>query len=136
MDNNKLFSSILYGLLGLSTLLSVLFAFDVVSEGLLIFWCYILLAIATISAIVFPIMTMAKNPQKAKNALIGIVGLIVILGIGYLMASGEEIVDANGKLLADESASKRSEAGLIAFYILGIGAIGVIIYSEVSKIFK
>src|SRR5690606_13802204 len=134
--NNKLFSIILYVLLGLSAVLSVLFFMDIVSEGMLINWCYILLGIATLTAIVFPIMTMAQNPKNAKNALIGIVGLAVVFAIGYAMAGNEEVFDASAKLLADESTSQLSEAGLNAFYILGVGAIGVIIFSEVSKIFK
>lgn len=134
--NNKLFSIILYVLLGLSAVLSVLFFMDVVSEGMLINWCYILLGIATLTAIVFPIMTMAQNPKNAKNALIGILGLVVVFVLGYFMASDEEIFDAGAVLLADASTSRLSEAGLNAFYILGLGAIGVIIFSEVSKIFK
>ncbi len=134
--NNKLFSIILYVLLGLSAVLSVLFFMDIVSEGMLINWCYILLGIATLTAIVFPIMTMAQNPKNAKNALIGIVGLAIVFTLGYFMAGDEEVFDASAKLLADKSTSQLSEAGLNAFYILGVGAIGVIIFSEVSKIFK
>ncbi|MCW8898868.1 MAG: hypothetical protein OQJ96_02800 [Flavobacteriales bacterium] len=134
--NNKLFSIILYVLLGLSAVLSVLFFADIVSEGMLINWCYILLGIATLTAIVFPIMTMAQNPKNAKNALVGIIGLAVVFALGYVMAGDEEVFDASAKLLADKSTSQLSEAGLNAFYILGLGAIGVIIFSEVSKIFK
>ncbi len=136
MGNNKLFSIILISLLGLSALLSFLFMFDVVSEGLLITWCYILLAIAAISAVVFPIMTMVKNPKGAKNALIGVGALILICLIGYFMSGAEEHINLDGDLLADAATSKKSEAGLIAFYILAAGAIGAIIFAEVSKMFK
>ena len=135
-NNNKLFSIILSALLGLSALLSLLFAFDAVSEGLLITWCYILLGIASITAIVFPIITMATNPKGAKNALIGVIALVVISGLGYAMAGNEVHIDYEGILLADEGTSKLSEAALIAFYILGAGAIGSIIFAEVSKMFK
>ena len=135
MDNNKLFSIILYALLGLSALLCVLFFAGIVSEGLLIGWCYVLLAIASIVAIAFPIITMAKNPKNAKNALIGVVGLVVIIGIAYVFSGSEEYFH-EGKLLANASSSKQSEAGLITFYILGAGAIGSIIYAEVSKMLK
>lgn len=144
--NNKLFNILFYGLLGLSTLVALYF-FIVTdfndlnknaqeTSGVIITFCYVLLGIATLTAIVFPIMTMAQNPKNAKNALIGIVGLAVVFAIGYAMAGNEEVFDASAVLLADESTSKMSEAGLNAFYILGLGAIGVIIFSEVSKIFK
>ena len=135
-NNNKLFSIILSVLLGLSALLSLLFAFDAVSEGLLIMWCYILLGVASITAIVFPIITMVSKPKGAKNALIGVIALVVICGLGYSMAGNEVHIDYEGILLADEGTSKLSEAALIAFYILGAGAIGSIIYAEVSKMLK
>lgn len=136
MDNNKLFRYILVALLGISALLSVLFAVDVVSEVLLINWCYVLLGIATVVSIVFSIMNMAKNPKKAKNALIGIVGVIVICVLGYAVAGGDVITDFNGDVVADSATSKKSGGGLIATYILLIGAIGTIIFAEVSKLFK
>ena len=136
MDNNKLFSIILIALLGVSALLCVLFFASIVPEGVLIGWCYLLLAIAAVSAIVFPVITMAKNPANAKNALIGVLGLVVVFGLGYALASGTETLDVDGKLLATASEAKMSEAGLIAFYILAAGAIGSIIYAEVSKMLK
>ncbi|MCB0409771.1 MAG: hypothetical protein KDD29_06095 [Flavobacteriales bacterium] len=136
MSDNKLFSIILIALLGLSALLSVLFFANVVSEGLLITWCYILLGIAAVTAIVFPIITMAKNLKAAKSALIGVVALVVVFALGYVMAGSEEFYTLDGNLLADEATSKKSEAGLIAFYIMGAAAIGAVIYAEVSKMLK
>lgn len=134
--DNKLFSYILIGLLGLSAILCVLFFAGVVSEGLLITWCYVLLGIAALAAIIFPLITMAQSPANAKNALIGVVGLVVVFAIGYALAGGEEYLDYDGVMLANSSESKMSEAGLIAFYVLGAGAIGSIVYAEVSKMLK
>ena len=146
MGNNKLFSTILYSLLGLSALLGIYF--DVVTDfndlsvnaspnsGMLLLWCYVLLAIAAVTAVVFPVMTMAQNPKGAKNALIGVVGLLVVVGISYALAGSEEYFTLDGVLLADESTSKQSETGLIAFYIMGAGAIGAVIFAEVSKMLK
>ena len=136
MDNNKLFKFILVGLLGISAILSILFMFNVVSEGLLITWCYILLGLAAVSAIVFPLINMAQNPKKAKNALIGVVGLLIICGISYALSGSEVHMDIDGIELADAATSQKSEAGLIAFYILAAAAIGSIIFAEVSKMFK
>lgn len=135
-NNNKLFRIILIALLGASALLSILFMFSVVSEGLLINWCYLLLGIAAVSAVAFSVLNMIKDPKKAKSALIGIVALLVVCGIGYAMSGSEEHLDIDGKLLADAATSQKSEAGLIAFYILAIGAIGSIVFAEVSKMFK
>lgn len=144
--NNKLFNIILYVLLGLSAILGIYFylATDFsdahtntgTTSGILIGWCYLLLGIATIVTIAFPIYFMSKNPTKAKSALIGIGALLVVFGIGYLTAGDEVVKDIDGIVLADAGTSQLSEAGIIAFYIMGIVAIGSIIYAEVSKMFK
>lgn len=134
--DNKIFKIVFIALLGLSALLSLLFMLNVVSEGLLINWCYFLLGVATVAAIVFSLMNMIKNPKKAKSALIGIVALLIICGIGYAMGGSEEHMDVEGNLLADAATSQKSEGGLIAFYILAFLAIASIVYAEVSKMFK
>jgi hypothetical protein len=135
-DNNKLFSIILGALLGLSALLSILFAFDVVSEGLLITWCYALIGIAVVTTLGFSLLGMATNPKKAKSALIGVVVLVVICAVSYFMSSNEIHSNIDGDVLADAGTSQLSEGGLIAFYILGAVAVGSIVFAEVSKMFK
>jgi len=134
--DNKLYRIILIALLGLSAVLSVLFFVGAVSEGLLITWCYILFGIAAISAIVFPILNMVQNPKGAKNALIGVIALVVVFFFFYALAGNEEFFTHDGNLLADAATSKKSEAGLIAFYIMGAAAIGAVIFAEVSKMLK
>jgi len=134
--NNKLNSIILIALMGLSAILSILFFVGVISEGLLLTWCYVLLGIAALAAIVFPLINMAQNPKSAKNALIGVVALAVVFALGYAMAGSEESYTIDGVLLADASTSKLSEAGLIAFYLMGAAAIVAVIYAEVSKMLK
>ena len=142
--NNKLFRIISFSLLGLSALMSIYFFstdfndLDATSSvaGIFLTLCYIFLGIGALAAVVFPLITMAQNPKGAKNALIGVVGLIVICVIGYVMAGNEVHANLEGVVLADAATSQKSEAGLIAFYILGAGAIGSIIYAEVSKMIK
>ncbi len=134
--DNKIFKIIFMGLLGLSALLSILFMAGVVSEGLLINFCYLLMGVASIAGVLFSVLNMVKNPKKAKNALIGIGVVLVICIIGYAMAGSEEHMNLDGKLLADSATSKKSEGGLIAFYILAFLAIGSIVFAEVSKMFK
>lgn len=145
--NDKMFKIVSYALLGLSAILGIYFFaatdFELspsgnvpTNSGLMLNYSYILAAVATFAAIIFSIIGMVTNVKKAKNALIGIVGVILVFVVGYLMAGNEIHQTINGELLADEAASKKSEAGLIAFYILIIGAIGSIVFAEVSKMFK
>ena len=94
--------------------------------------CYLLLAVATATAIVFPIIQLAKNPKNAMGALAGVVGLLVVCGISYLLSSG----DAAPHLEITPEGAKQVETGIFVFYILSITAIVGVIYSGVSKLFK
>ncbi|MCC7333135.1 MAG: hypothetical protein IT232_11075 [Flavobacteriales bacterium] len=134
--NNKIFRFILSGLLGISAILSVLFFLESISEGILIAWCYVLFAIATVAAIIFPIVNMISNPTGAKNVLIGVALTGLVFGIGFAFSTNEEYYTLSGVQLADAFESSYSEAGLIAFYIMGTTAILAVIYAEVSKLFK
>lgn len=135
-ENNKLFSIILISLLGLSALLSVLFAFDIVSEGLLINWCYLLLAAAVVLTLVFSVIGMAKNPKGAKSALVGVGVVVVICVVAYLMSGDEVHSNRAGDILANASISQLSGAGILATWVLLTGAILSWIFAEVSKMFK
>jgi len=133
-QNSKLYSTILLGLLGLSGLLYILFVLEMVSEGVMLNWCFLLLGIATLVAVVFPILGMAKDLKKAKSSLIGVGVLAVIFIVSYVMSTAEPYI--SGELVIDGSVTKASEAGLIMFYIMIFLAIGAILYTEISKAFK
>lgn len=132
--NQKLFSIILFGLLGISGLLFILFMSGFVGEGLMLNWCFLLFGIATIAAVVFPVIGMVKDVRKAKGSIIGVALLVVFFIIGLLMSTEETYTI--GESAVDGMTSKYSEAGLITFYIMIVLAIAVIIYTEISKAFK
>ena len=131
---SKISDLVLYGLLLISVAVGLLFTFDVIGEGSFLGWSYILLGIGIIVSIVFPIITLVGDFGKAKSALFGIVGLLVIFGISYGLASGEEA--KVGDMIITESTSRLSEAGLNAFYFLAVAAVGTILFVEVNKAFK
>ncbi len=132
--SDKLMNIIRLSLLGLSAVLGILFYLEAVSESLLITWCYILLIVSAAAAVIFPVLLMAQNPKKAKMTLIGVGALVLVFGISYGIA-GSEVLPAY-KDIVTESSSKMVGAGIITFYLLGLGAIGAAVYSEVSKMFK
>ena len=131
----KILSIVLYVLLGISALLGVLFYTGTVETELLITWCYILLGLATAAAIVFPILGMAKDPKGAKSALIGVVALAAVFAISYALA-GDEMLPKYEKFIDGPEDSKLVSMGLIAFYILAIGAIIATVSSAFTKMFK
>ena len=132
---SKILSIVLYALLGISGLLGALFYAGSVESATLIGWCYVLFGLATIAAIVFPIMAMAKNPKGAKSALIGVVALGAIFAISYALG-GDEMTPKYEEFISGPEASKRVSMGLIAFYLLALGAVGVTVYSGITKLFK
>ena len=132
---SKTLNILLYVLLGASALLGVLFYADSVSADIVIYWCYALFALGAIAAIVFPLITMVKNPKGAKSALIGVGALVLIFVVSYALAD-DTMTDKYAKFISSPEASKRVSMGLIAFYILAVGAILSIAISSVTKLFK
>lgn len=98
---------------------------------------YIMIGIAALAAIVYPILFLAKNPSKGKNALIGVGGLIAIAILSYLLASGDIMTfPGSEKFGMTETSTKRVGMGLITFYILSVGAILAVLYAELGKLLK
>jgi len=143
---SKILSMSLYAVMGISVLLLILFYLTdeqptdeqsprEIIQGLLIFWTYLLIAIAAVLAVVFPIIFMIRNPKGTKKTLIGVGALVLVFLIAYLIAS-DEVLPKFEKYGVDSSLSKQVGMGLIATYLFGFGAIGAIIYSAFSRIFK
>lgn len=97
---------------------------------------YIGFIVAAGAAVLYSLFNLFRDPKKAKNALIGIGGLVVVLAIGYFMASGDDLANYNENLNVTEGISKWSGTGLNVFYIVFFTSILGILYAEVSKIFK
>lgn len=132
---SKTISIALYAVIGISVFFLILFYFGVVSEGLLLYWTYLLIVIAAVLAIVFPVIFMIRNPKGLKKALVGIGAMALVFLIAYLIAS-DEVLPKYEKYGIDPSIAKRVGMGLIATYLLGLGAILAIVYSAVSRFFK
>lgn len=132
---SKTISMALYAVIGISVFFLILFYFGVVSEGLLLYWTYLLIVIAAVLAVVFPVIFMIRNPKGLKKALVGIGAMALVFLIAYLIAS-DEVLPKYEKYGIDPSIAKRVGMGLIATYLLGLGAILAIVYSAVSRFFK
>lgn len=131
----KILSIGLYSVIGISVFFLVLFYFELFTVGLLLYWTYLLIVIAAVLAVVFPVIFMIQNPKGIKKTLVGIGAMVLLFLIAYLIAS-DEVLPKYEKYGVDSSISKQVGMGLIATYLFGLGAIGAIIYSAVSRIFK
>jgi len=98
---------------------------------------YIMVAGGALAAITFPVMFLAKNPQKAKETLKGIGVLIAVVVISYILASSDTMeFPGSEKFGMTESSTKRVGMGLITFYFLAFGAVAAVLYAELGKVFK
>ena len=96
---------------------------------------YILIAVAAISSIVFPLIQTFGNLKKAKNGLIGFAVLVVVLVFAYLVSPAETGAFYD-KFKISPNASKLIGGGLLATYIVFAGVVASILYAEVAKRFK
>ncbi len=93
---------------------------------------------ALIGASIFAILTFAllkvfSNVAAAKNILIGIIALIVLVIISYALNDGS---DAAVYKDISENTLKTIGAGLVALYLLAGLAIFSILYFEIIRLFK
>ena len=100
-------------------------------------WATVLAGVAVLLAIVFPIVQMIRNPKNIKKTLISLGFIVAIVVIGYIFASTEQL-NLSEKMSEYNvpSTLRQVGTGLIATYILAAIALGSILYTEVSKIFK
>ena len=96
---------------------------------------YAMIAFAALTAIGFGVKKMIQNTKNAEKTLYTAGGLVVSFIIAYLLAS-DEVLNSYDKYEITASLSKQVGMGLISFYFLLFGAIAVILYAELSKVFS
>ena len=99
-------------------------------------WTYVLLAIAAVAAIIFPLIQVVRNPRNALKLLVSVGALGLVILISYLLASGDPIKVATASSNPDFSNRTvllTTDTGIIATYImLGI-AILLLAYTGVKS---
>ena len=96
---------------------------------------YLMIGFAALTAIGFGIKKMMQKTNNAKKTLYTIGGLVTVLIFSYLIAS-DEVLGSYEKYEITASTAKKVGMGLNAFYLLAIGAIGAVLYAELSKVFS
>ncbi len=104
--------------------------------GVMLGYTYALLAIATIVALVFPLINIVKNPKGSMRTLMGLLLMVVVLGVGYLLSSSAPVPNSAGGYFEDAATLKLTDTGLYATYIMMVVAFGVIIFGEVKNAIK
>ena len=120
-----------YTALGLS-LLGILFVLLILSDYLfgidmILYNAYVVLFIIVSSVLYFGIKNMIGNKSSLMNTLKGIGSFLALFIICFLIASGEETLMREGKILSATS-SKFIGAALFMFYSLIIIASGAMLF--------
>tara|TARA_B100000242_G_scaffold2375_1_gene1418 strand:- start:1207 stop:1611 length:405 start_codon:yes stop_codon:yes gene_type:complete len=120
-----------YTALGLS-LLGILFVLLILSDYLfgidmILYNAYVVLFIIVSSVLYFGIKNMIGNKSSLMNTLKGIGSFLALFIVCFLVASGEETLMREGKILSATS-SKFIGAALFMFYSLIIIASGAMLF--------
>lgn len=110
------------------------------AAGPYLVYAYILAGLSVALVLVFFVVNIFVNPANLKKALLGVGGVILIVGISYMLSSDTPL-DFSSKDLAilyngDTSTLKWTDAGLFTTYILlGVTVVGAIV-SSFTTFFK
>ncbi len=129
----KIFSAVVFVLI---LIVAVLFYANPESENMVnvvIYFGYILLAIAILCTIVLPLPLLFQYPKKLKKVGFSILLVAVLFGIGYLLSSGDPI-SLNIETQPSEQVLKLTDTGLIITYILVAVSIITIVGGSVKSI--
>ncbi len=105
-------------------------------EGLdgILYVSYILLAIVLVAVLIFVLKGIFEG--NIKSTLIAVGGFLVIVAISYALADGTPMLMKQDNEMLSASGSKWVGAGLYAFYIMAILAIGAMVFSGIKKVTK
>lgn len=98
---------------------------------------YVIFGLTLASVVVFVLLNLFTNTGSLKSTLIGVGAFAAVLIVAYVLSSGSDAGQYmyNGAP-ATEGESHLVGAGLVAFYILIIGAAGAMLLSGIKKITK
>jgi uncharacterized membrane protein len=133
--NLKYVQWLLYGLMGISALLTLVFYINP-NPDLMLYWGYFLAILSIIIVLGISLMQILKNPKGSLKTLIT-VGVIVFLAlISYAMSKNTLTPDQLERAKITANGVKMVSAGLIMTYLIMVIAIGVFIYTSLYKLFK
>lgn len=103
-----------------------------------IYLAYALIGISVLIILYFAVTKILQEPGGARSALIGIVGLIVVLLLSYLLSTGGDALTnpLYAKLEVSEGTSHQVGTGLVTLYIVMGLTVLSILYAEITRLLK
>jgi len=101
------------------------------------YWIYALAAIAILFAVGMPLINMVSSPKKGLKTLISVVLLVALVLVAYQFADGT-LLEIPGYDGPDNIPSrlKMTDTVIFSVYAMAVVAIGAVLYTEISKLFK
>ena len=100
----------------------------------LIYLSYIVLVICIAIVLIYVLKNLFSNKENFKRTIISLGLFLGVILISYVLA-GDEEVKANG-IMHSSSTSKLVGAGLNAFYLLTLVALGTMVWAFLNKLKK
>jgi protein-S-isoprenylcysteine O-methyltransferase Ste14 len=97
---------------------------------------YVILGLILVFVILFVVKNLFANGSSLKSTLIGVGAFVGVLIIAYLLTGGDTTEYTYSEGIATSKQSHLVGAGLVAFYVLGAGAIVAMLLSSVKKLIK
>lgn len=99
-------------------------------------YAYVVLALATVAALLFPVIQAIRDPKNIVRNISLFIGGIVVLGILYYFSSGK-VLNIIGYEGSDNVpwVLKLVDTGLFAMYLSFVAAVLAIVYSEIRRYF-
>ncbi|MDA0774534.1 MAG: hypothetical protein O2914_04230 [Bacteroidetes bacterium] len=94
-----------------------------------------ILVITVAVTLVFSLIGLTSDAKKLKKAMLSAGLFLAVIGISYAMSTGVETPLKDGEVLS-ANGSRWVGAGLRAFYILAVVAIGAMLMSGAKRIFN
>jgi hypothetical protein len=124
---------LLYGLMGISALLGLLFYMNIIGEDTILYWTYFLIVLLILSTVGVLIWGITLNPKKSLRSLIFVGAAVLIAIIAYVISTNEFTPQQLEKMNnATPFTSKWVGAGLYILYLLIFAAVGSFIYAALS----
>jgi hypothetical protein len=102
----------------------------------LLIWGYILVIIAILLVIIFPIIMSILIPKKGTKSFVPVIGVIAVVTIAYLLSSDKAMNIVGLGLIENPFILKLSDTLIFSLYILFVVAFVTVIIGEVTAIFK
>ena len=103
--------------------------------NILLYLTYLLIAITVIAAIGGIIRGLLNDLKGSMPTIIGFGALVVVFLILYMISGAEPAANMAEKGVT-VSQTKFADAGLKSFYLLAIGAFGLLVYNIIKNIIQ